>query len=363
MHSRIWWAVVGLLVSAAAVVLALLLSMLIIALFGKDPFTAMEALYRGSFGGKVQIASTLNKTIPLVLVALGWIVAFTAGRINIGFVGQIVAGGIMATAFGVTFAGLPIVVHLPLALVSAMVGGAVWAGIAAWLWVRFQVNEIISTLLLNLVAIQILAWLVLGPLQEPARSFPRSSPVTESARWPTLLPATPLGWDLVMVIGVVVLVALLPRFTFGVELRLTGANPEAARYAGVRTVRVAVLALLISGALAGLAGSSLILAGDLKTLTSSFQGNYGFEGIVVALVARNSVLGVFPAALLLAGLVQGGGLMQALAGVPSSLVLVTDGLVILLVAGSAYFLRTPAVQVDLPPEEPALQSPVGEPVA
>lgn len=350
--------------SAAAVVLALLLSMGIIALFGKDPFTAMQALYRGAFGGRVQIASTLNKTIPLVLVALGWIVAFSAGRINIGFTGQIIAGGIMATVFGVTFGRLPIVLHLPLALLMAMLGGAAWAGIAAWLWARFRVSEIISTLLLNLVAIQILAWLVLGPLQEPARSFPRSSPVTSSARWPTLLPNTPLGWDVALVLVIVAIVALLPWTSFGLDLRLTGSNAEAARYAGVETVRVAFLAMLISGALAGLAGSSLILAGDLKTLTSSFQANYGFAGIVVALVARNSVLGVLPAALLLAGLEQGGGLMQAVAGVPSSVVLVTNGLVILLVAASVFLLRRPATALDVPAHEGSEGMPrMNEPVA
>jgi ABC-type uncharacterized transport system permease subunit len=347
----------NLLVSVVALVLALALSMAIVWGFGKSPTEALHALYRGSFGARVQVASTLLKMIPLVLVALGWIVAFSAGRINIGFVGQIIAGGIMATAVGVGISELPAPMHLALALIAGIVGGAVWAAIAGVLWARFHVNEIISTLLLNLVAIQILSWVVLGPLQEPARNFPRSSDVASSAQWPTLLPGTSLSWDLVLTLAVVALVMFLPRTTLGVQLRLTGANEWAARYAGVNTVRVGVLALILSGGLAGLAGSSLILAGDLKSLTINFQGQFGFEGIVVALIARNSPLGAIPAALLVAGLNQGGGLMQALAGVPSALVLVTNGLVILAVAGSSYFAPRIARAYAPPEQSEALPAP------
>jgi ABC-type uncharacterized transport system permease subunit len=332
-----WRTTLGL--SLGSVILALALSLGIMALYNKPTGAALEAMVSGALGDRAAIASTVSKMIPLLLVALGWIVAFSAGRINIGFEGQIVAGGIAATAVAVLVPGLPHAVHLPFAMLAAVVGGAIWAGIAAWLWARRNVNEIISTLLLNFVAIQLLAWLVSGPMQEPSRQLPESDVIPGSARWPVLVENTPLTWVVVVAVAAVVVVAILPRTVIGVELRLTGQNEEAARYAGVRTRRVATAGLVASGMFAGLAGGALALGTDVMHLLSGFSADYGFAGIIVALLARNNPIACIPAAFLFAFLLQGGHYMEATAGIPSALVLITIGLVMVLGAAAEFLIR------------------------
>jgi ABC-type uncharacterized transport system permease subunit len=341
-------AIVSLAVSVGAAVVALVASFGIIGLTGNDPAEAARALYDGAFGSRAQIAGTLSKMIPLVLVALGWIVAFSARRINIGFEGQILVGGVCAVLVGLWVGPVWAPIHLGLGLVAGIVGGAIYAGIAAWLWARRSVNEIISTLLLNFVAIQLVSWLIRGPIQEITRTFPRSRPVPATARWPRLLSNTPLNWDIFVAAAMVLVVwFVLSRTTFGYRLRLTGANEEAARHAGISTIRITVMALLMSGGLAGLVGSSLTLGGESPSMTDNFSAGYGFAGIVVALLARNAPLATIPAALLFAALRQGGGLMEARVGISSALVLITQGLVILLVAGSGIlFERLNAARVD-----------------
>lgn len=322
--------------SCVVVAVAVGICLLVIALVGKPPGASALALWNGAFGGREEIAGTLAKTIPLALVALGWIIAYGANRINVGFEGQIIVGGVCAAVAGLQLQGLPHFVHLPIAIACGVAGGAAWAGIAAYLWARRSVNEIISTLLLNFVAIQLLSWLILGPLQEPAHSNAESSPVASTSRWPSLLAHTPLAWDVLLVpVAAGAVAFLISRTVFGYRLRLTGASEPTARYAGVKTVQVAVWALVASGAMAGLAGSSLILSGESGTLAENFSANYGFDGIVVALLARNSPTGVIPAALLLAALRQGGVQVEAQVGVSSALVQIIQGVVIILIAGTA----------------------------
>jgi simple sugar transport system permease protein len=355
MYDRIRNSLISLAISLSALALALGLSMAIIELTGTNALDAVEAMWDGAFGSRAQVAGTLSKMIPLLLVALGWIVAYRANKVNIGFEGQILAGGICAATIGIQLTGLPTVVHLPLAVIAGVVGGALWVGIAVWLWAKRGVNEIISTLLLNFVAIEIVSWLVRGPLQESTKTFPRSRPIEPSAQWPELLKNTALSWDLVLALVMVFVIAfMLRRTTFGFSLRFTGANEPAARHGGIATTRVTSFALLMSGGLAGLAGSSIILGGETSSMSDNFSANFGFEGIVVALVARNNPIACIPAALLFAFLRQGGGLMEARVGVPSAIVLITQGLVIVFVAGAAFLvdrLRSERVDVDQPRPE------------
>ncbi len=188
-------------------------------------------------------------------------------------------------------------------------------GVAAWLWARRGVNDFIATLLLTLIMVQVVSWLANGPMEEPTGTLGQSSPVADSARWPLLLPRTTLRADILLVIVLVVLVAyVLRRTVVGYRLRLTGANPAAACATGTRTRLVGVAALCASAAAAGIAGSSLVIAAPAGNLAPGFSANYGFDGIVVALLARNSPLGCIPAALLLAALRQGGGLLEARGG-------------------------------------------------
>lgn len=315
-------------VAAAAVVVALLL----IASAGGDPYEAATAFVDGAFGGKTAITGTLSKMVPLVLVALGWIVIYRAGRFHVGFPGQILIGGMAATIVGLAFDGLPRVVHLPLAIGAAIVAGGGYAWLVAWLWARRNVNELLSTLLLNLVAIQVVSYLVRGPFQESGGDLAQTDPLPESALWPSLVPNTVLHWDVVLIpLGVVAIWWLLSRTLFGFQVRFVGTNEDAARQAGISIERVGSRAIILSGVLAGLAGASLVLAGEAPGTADDFGSDYGFQGIAVALLAYNSPIGVIPAALMFAALRQGGGVMEATVGVSSALIGVTQGIVIIFV--------------------------------
>jgi len=345
-------------IAVGPVIAALVVAAVVLAVAGAPPVEALNALLSGSLGGRIQLARTLSFLLPLVLIALAWIIAFTTKRINLGLEGQIIVGGIFATLVGLHVSGLPTGAHIVLGMVAGGASGALYAGIAAWFWAKRDVNEIISTLMLTLIAAETLSWLVRGPMQEPGVVFPRSSEVAETAQWGTIVANSALTWDILLVPVAVVAVAFLQnRTTFGLTLRITGANPTAARRMGINTVRINAVALLLSGAVAGVVGASLVLGGETARMGDGFSAGFGFEGIVVALVARNNPLGAVPAALLFAILDSGSGLMETRVGVPSELVYVTQGLVILFVAGTAYlYNRAGRTRVDaaesgaLPPE-------------
>ena len=348
------------LASLAALCLALAISAVILAVRGHDLGQVVDALLQGAFGGIRPAASTFSKLIPITLAAAGWIVAFRVKRINIGLEGQIVAGGLAAGWVGINIGPSLGPAHLLLAVAAGIVGGALYAGIAAWMWARVGASEILTTLMLNLIAIQVLAWLIRGPMQDKGSGFARSESVKDAAQWPELIAGTALHWDVVLV-GTLILGTwfVLARTTLGFRFGLVGANSELARRMDTSPTRYGVIALLISGALAGLAGSSRILAGEVTTVSDNFSANYGYDGIVVALLARNSIPGVLPAALLIAILRQGGGALQSRAGVSSEIVLVVQGLIILFIAASVLLeargarrrATAPTVGSDLEPVE------------
>lgn len=362
-EARVRRALLGGAIAIGPVIAALVVAAVVLAVAGAPPVEALNALLSGSLGGRIQLARTLSFLLPLVLIALAWIIAFTTKRINLGLEGQIIVGGIVATLVGLHVSGLPTGAHIALGMVAGGASGALYAGIAAWFWAKRDVNEIISTLMLTLIAAETLSWLVRGPMQEPGVVFPRSSEVAETAQWGTIVANSALTWDILLVPVAVVAVAFLQnRTTFGLTLRITGANPTAARRVGINTVRINSLALLLSGAVAGVVGASLILGGETARMGDGFSAGFGFEGIVVALVARNNPLGAVPAAFLFAVLDSGSGLMETRVGVPSELVYVTQGLVILFVAGTAYlYNRARRTRVDAddrstPPPEAATET-------
>jgi len=350
---------IGPAVSILAVAVGLAVSFAIIAFNGDPPGEAAEALFDGAFGSKKQAAATVARSLPLILVALGWIVAFSARRINVGLEGQMIVGGITGTCAALYLPGIPAPLHLLVALLVGIVGGAIYAGIAAGLWAWRGVNEIVSTLLMNFIALQLLSWVVRGPMKAPGVRSNRSAIIPDSAQWPNLIEKSPLNIDVFMVVGLVATVAwMLRHTTFGMRLRLTGANVEAARAAGVRTLSISMMALMVSGGLAGLAGAGLVLGGETEVMSEGFASSFGLEGIVVALLALNAPYAAIPAALLLASLRQGGGLMEARLGVPAELTLVTQGVVLLFVTGSAAVVRRARsirIDVDGGEHEPAVE--------
>ena len=320
-------------VGAATLLLAAGALVLLLAATGHDPATALSALWAGAAGSRYALLSaTLVRATPLILAGLAVALAFRAGILNIGAEGQLLAGGAAAAAVGLLGAPALGTFTAPAALLAGIAAGAAWAGIAAVLRRRFGVLEVISTIMLNFVALYAAGWLVRGPLQEPQRIYPQSPALPELARLPVLVPGSRLhlGFALAVVAGVA-LWALLRFTAAGFRLRATGLNPAAAASAGLIAVpAVTTGAFLGSGALAGLAGA-VEVTGVTYALYENLSPGYGYTAIAVALLARLHPLGVIAAGIGFGALEAGAGAMQRDAGVPAVVVTVVEALLILLV--------------------------------
>ncbi len=306
---------------------------LLLAATGHDPATALRALWAGAAGSRYALLSaTLVRATPLVLAGLAVAVAFRAGILNVGAEGQLLAGGAAATAVGLAGGEASALLVLPAALAAGALAGALWAGIAAALRRRFGVLEVISTIMLNFVALHAVGWLVRGPLQEPQRIYPQSPALAASAQLPVLVPGSRLhlGFALAVAAGVA-LWAFLRYTAAGFRLRAAGLNSFAAAVAGrIAVPAVTTAAFLASGALAGLAGA-VEVTGVTYALYENLSPGYGYTAIAVALLARLHPLGVVAAGILFGALEAGAGAMQRDAGVPAVVVSVVEALLILLV--------------------------------
>jgi simple sugar transport system permease protein len=296
-----------------------------------DAGPAIAALLRGSIGSGYAIASgTLVRATPVILTGLAVAIAFRAGVFNIGAEGQFLAGAAVATAV-VAFPALAHSRAAPwAALVAGAIGGGCWAGIAAILRARFRVLEVISTILLNFIALYAVGYLVHGPLQEPLHIYPQSSTIDPIARLPRLLPASRLHAGFIIAVAAAACAWFVLRFTAaGFRMRAVGANPNAARVAGqIDVARVATQAFVASGAIAGLAGA-IEVTGVTFALYENISPGYGYTGIAVALLARLSPAGVIASGLLFGALEAGAAAMQRDAGVPSVIVWIVEAIVIL----------------------------------
>lgn len=323
---------------------ALTLGALLLLGLGQNPLQAYGVMLTGAFGSLNGLAQTASKTIPLVLVGLGIIVAFQARIFNIGAEGQMIVGALAGTALALNLPQAPAVLLLPLTLAAGVTAGALWAGAAGWLKARFGVNEILSTVMLNQVALYLMLFLLSGPMLDPAEiaagtNIPQSASLPRGVwlpRWPrTTLHA---GFLLLPVLAGAVYF-LLRRTTLGFELRAVGKSPEAARYAGMRVGSRLVLAMLLSGALAGLAGIVEVTGLHHRSM-EGMTGNAGFAGIVAALLGRLDPRWLLPAGMLFAALLVGADKMQRSLQVPASLALALQGLILcFLVSAEAWERR------------------------
>ncbi|HEY2054052.1 MAG TPA: ABC transporter permease [Solirubrobacterales bacterium] len=325
--------------SLAVAAVALLIMLVLIAIIGYSPTDTASAFIDGAFGGSHQLAGTVTVMIPLVLIGLAWIVASSARQINLGLEGQVLMGGLGATLAGTNLDGLSAAPHLALTVIAGALAGAIWALLPAILYVLRDVSVLLSSFMLNFVGALLIAYLIRGPLKNPGGlGLIESSPIDLSALWPKL-GSSGLRWDVMLIPAAVIALTVIQHLTtVGFRLRLISASESAAQHMGISTKRVAASALLCSGALAGIAGSSLILDSFTGSLTENFASGYGFIGIAVALLARNSAVGCVASALLFAALQQGGSLVETRVGVPSSSVEVAQGLVIVLVGLSGWLL-------------------------
>jgi general nucleoside transport system permease protein len=298
---------------------------------------AYGALLSGALGSPSALSETIVAATPLILAGLGVALGFRAGLFNIGAEGQVIAGALAAGFAGFSLDGLPVVIHLPLAILAGLAAGGAWGFIPGILKARTGAHEVITTIMLNYIAAYLALYLLsTSVFRRPGRADPISKQVEVSARLPHLAGQNLRlhAGILVAVLAVVAVAWLLGRSTWGFELRVAGANPSAAQTAGISVGRATVLAMVLSGALAGLAGAGQLL-GLQYSLAPGFSGGVGFDAITLALLGRANPFGVLAAALLFGALRAGGLQMQAVTGTPIDIVLVIQSLIVIFVAAPA----------------------------
>ena len=319
--------------SVIAGLIGIAIGAVIMLVYGYDPVAAYISLFRGSFGSIYSWAESLANATPLILTALTFAVAMRGGLFNIGAEGQLYIGALAAVA--VSLIHLPYPLHVVVALLAAMLAGMIWSLPVAFLKLGRGVHEVISTIMFNWIAHFFAFYLIANVLTDPKRGEKTIS-IAETSRLARVLPDASLNFGLlVAVISAVVVLFLLWRTTGGFELRVSGFNPDAARYAGISRRRQILTVFLIGGATAGLAGAVQVMGRPpTYALMSGLPQfvNLGFDGIGVAMIGRNHPIGIIFAAIFFGGLLVGGRIMQFSPGVPLEMVRVVEGVIILALA-------------------------------
>jgi simple sugar transport system permease protein len=325
---RIW---IAIRIPVVAVLLSLLIGAIVLLISGANPLEAYLALLEGSFGSQAAVLRTLEKATPLVFTGLAVAFAFKGGLFNIGAQGQLLLGAIVAAGIGFGISGLPFIIHMPLALVGGALAGAAYGSIPGVLKAWTGAHEVITTIMLNFIAINITDFLADGIWKDTDLSniISRTPAILPSAEIPTIA-FVPIGF-LVGVVMAFVTWYILYRTTLGYEIRTVGLSSHAAKYAGIRVALTVVLTMTISGFLAGLGGAIETL-GVVGRFQPGFNVNLGFDGITVALLARTNPFGVIPAAILMGALRAGAGRMQVYADVATEITDVIAALMLFFVA-------------------------------
>lgn len=344
------------LVPVIALLLALAIGAGMLLALGANPLEGYAALIRGAFGNLNALADTLVKATSLLLVGCGICIAFRGGVFNLGGEGQYILGAIGASVLALAFPQWPSWAIIPAGLLAGLVGGGLMGLIAGLLKSRFGVNEMLSTIMLNQIAVQLLNYLLRGPMMDPVQ-VQQQSFIPQTARFsiatdlPRIQP-TRLNLGFFIAVAVAVLVwLLLWKTTWGYRIRAVGLNPRASQRAGINVATYSVIALLLSGALAGLGGAVQVYGVNHRLLTNGsptgFTGNAGFNGIVAALFGQLHPLGTIPASILFGALIVGANELQRAVQVPSSLVTALNGLVVIVVVGSEIWRRSLARRQEI----------------
>jgi len=322
-------------VPALAIVTALLVTAAVLVVTRINPIEAYLALLEGAFGTEDAVVTTLIKTTPFVFVSLGLAIAFRGGLFNIGAEGQLFVGSIFTVLIGYSVS-LPAAIHLPLALLAGAVGGAAWAFIPGYLKARTGAHEVITTIMTNFIALRIISWLIApgGPMRASALNpVSETKPVLESARLPLLIADSRLHAGVLLApIAAVAIYWLLWRTVLGFEIRTVGANPSAARYAGINVERNIVLTMMLSGALAGFAGGVQVVGLHPYNFTTGFNVGYGFDSIAVTMLGGLHPFGVVLASFLFGIMDAGGRFMQLRTRAPIDILTIVQGLLLMFVA-------------------------------
>ena len=344
-----------------AVFTALVVSALVILASGGDPLLAYRGLWEGAFGSTKALSETLVWATPYIFAGLAVALAFKGGLFNIGAEGQLALGAVAAAWIGyalpkVLNTSIPPLIHVPLAVGGGMLAGGLWGAIPGWLKARTGGHEVINTIMMNYIALLITSYLLNGPMKDPnpLNVVARTPNIADSARIGRIFadPIIRVHWGMPLALVVAFLVWwLLWKTTRGFEIRTVGANPDAARYAGINVGRTIVLTMALSGLLAGLAGAIEVTALNYRH-ELSFSLGYGFDAIAIALLGRTHPFGVVLAALLLGAMRNGATRMQFLTQIPVDIISVVQALILLFVAADeiiryVYRIRAPKEEVVL----------------
>lgn len=324
------YSIKSLFVPIISIILSLLAGAAILKLSGADPAEAFGALFSGAFGDREAVARTLEKATPLLFNGLAIAFALKAGLFNIGAQGQFLFGAITAAAAGYMISGLPFYIHIPLVLFAGIAAGGIYCAIQGALKAYTGAHEVITGIMFNYVAINITDYLAKGPLMDRAQGniVPRTPLIAESCRLPQFLDM-PSGFFLAIIVALLCW-WFLKQSVKGFEIRMSGSNMDASRYAGINTKRILIITMLCSGLLAGL-GGAVETTGIVFRYQPGFNTGLGFEGITIALLGRAHPLGVIPAALLIGAMKSGASMMQFTAEVPTEIIDVIQALILFFV--------------------------------
>lgn len=376
-HARAWFdRLFDLFPPAISLFAALAVASILLIALNANVTDAYVALITGAFGTENATAETLVKAIPVLFVGIGICVAFRANVINIGGEGQMIAGAVAGVAVALGFGGqmAPFLVVI-LSLVAGFIAGALYGGLAGFLKAYFNVNEILSTIMLNQVAVQMMNFLLNGPLLDPTEAGTNHIPKTARILAEIQLPRLTIGWTegmelfartrlhyglLIAVLLAVVMYVLLWHTPLGYRIRAVGFNERASRYAGIPVRRQVVLAMFLAGGCAGLAGVVQVLGLQYRLQTdgspAGFTANAGFNGIVAALFGGLNPFGTIPASIFFGGLLVGAQNMQRDIGVPASLITAVNGIIVVFAVSSQVFVRRRR-QRRLQAESPVIAKP------
>jgi len=318
-------------ISLFSILLALIIGALLIFLIGSSPLQAFTVMLDGAFGSISNIANTLSKTIPLIFTGLAVAVAFRCGLFNIGAEGQLYLGAFFSVLTALKFSFLPAFLLLPVAILGGIISGMIWGGIPGFFKAQFGTHEVVVTVMMNYIGINITSYLVNYPFKAEGW-VAQTDIIPNAANLPKLIPKTQLSDGLIVaIIAALAVYFLLWKTDFGYEIRAVGENPTTAESGGINIKKNISLAMAISGGLAALAGVTQSL-GVYERFIDGFSPGYGFTGIAVAVLGRNHPLGVILTALLFGALETGALKMDRVTEISNDLVIVIQGLVILFVA-------------------------------
>lgn len=325
-----------------AVITAVILGGVVIAVVGGNPFMAYIGLIQGSFGSVKALSETAVWASPYIFAGLAVAVAFKGGLFNIGAEGQLALGAVVAALIGYALPGwlgfdLPAIIHIPLAVLLGALAGALWAAIPGALKAYTGGHEVINTIMMNYIALNLTSFLLNGPMKDtnPGNVSARTPEIALSARIPPIFDGLRVHWGFILALLVAFLVwFIIWKTTVGFEIRTVGSNPDAAKYAGINVKRTIVLTMALSGLLAGLAGTIEVTALNYRH-ELGFSMGYGFDAIAIALLGKSHPLGVVIASILFAAMRNGATRMQFLTQIPVDVISVIQALILLFVAADA----------------------------